>query len=98
MKLARHTIILIIAAVVLLAAAFISLISEKLSVNRLYEDLLNGREPEPDLEQSKIKIIAYVFAWLKYLGQVFTTAGNLGDTVRSAFTDIHIPKKDEFIK
>jgi len=48
-------------------------------------------------DKTKIDLIKYGFAWLKYIGEIFTTAGSLGDTIRNAFINIHIPKKDDFI-
>jgi len=48
MKITRRTIILIIAAVVLLAAAFVSLIIEREAIRSMYDDLLNGKEPEQE--------------------------------------------------
>jgi hypothetical protein len=49
-------------------------------------------------ESKNIDWIAYGFAWLKYIGAIFSTAGGLGDTVRNAFINIHIPQKDDYIK
>jgi hypothetical protein len=43
------------------------------------------------------KYFDYVMAWFKYFGAIFTTAGDIGNTVRDSFSNIHFPKKNDFV-
>lgn len=51
---------------------------------------------EPATLKRKINYFAYVSAWLVYIGKVFQTAGNIGNTVRDSFINISVPKKEDF--
>jgi hypothetical protein len=44
----------------------------------------------------KINYFKYVIAWIAYAGAFLTKVSNIGAVVRDSFSDIHIPKKENF--
>ena len=50
---------------------------------------------EPNKQQ--INIFKYAIAWVAYLGAFLTKASKLGDVIRDSFSDIHVPKKEDFL-
>jgi len=45
----------------------------------------------------KFKYFDYVNAWFAFLGQVFSKLSNVTTVIRDSFSDIHIPKKDDYL-
>jgi len=54
---------------------------------------MEAQTPEP---KQALKIYPYAVAWVAYIGALFTAASKLGDTVKSVFTSLHYPKKEDF--
>ena len=44
----------------------------------------------------KINYFAYVTAWVKYAGGFLTRLANTADVVRAHFSDISVPKKEDY--
>lgn len=49
-------------------------------------------------KKTKLKLVAYVTAWLAFAGAFFTQASNVGNVVRDSFNGIHIPKKEDYFE
>jgi len=47
-------------------------------------------------DKKKIKLLAYLVAWIAFLGAFLTRVSNVGTVVRDSFADIHPPQKDEY--
>jgi hypothetical protein len=50
----RRSLILVAVAVLLFIAAVISLVVEKSAVSKLYDDLLNGKQPDDKVPDDKV--------------------------------------------
>jgi hypothetical protein len=46
----------------------------------------------------KLKLLAYVTAWIAYAGAFLTQCSNISAVVRDSFGNIHIPKKEDFLE
>jgi Zn-finger domain-containing protein len=47
-------------------------------------------------DTKKVKWFNYLLAWVAYGGAFLTKLSNIGNVVRDSFSDIHVPKKEEF--
>jgi hypothetical protein len=47
-------------------------------------------------DTKKVKWLNYSLAWVAYAGAFLTKLSNLGNVIRDSFSDIHVPKKEEF--
>ena len=47
---------------------------------------------------TKLNLWAYLNAWFAYIGKFFTILSNITNVVRDSFSDLHIPKKENYIE
>jgi hypothetical protein len=53
---------------------------------------------ELKIPQKPLKFFDYAVAWLRYVSKLLDKIANIGNVVRDSFSDLHIPKKDDYFK
>ena len=49
-------------------------------------------------EAQKIDYVSYILDLIKYAGGFLQRLGNLGAVIRDSFSDISLPKKQDYVK
>ena len=58
--------------------------------------LQTNQEPKLQTEKKPINWFKYAVAWIKYCGEFLIRLAGVGDVIRNSFSDISIPKKDDY--